>query len=193
VQYVEYVHTYPAAQVRPPRRRRTARTVLITVVGIFALCCVGGLALAMKLNGGVAGKSVLGAAPPGLNTPVSDGQFTFVVTKVNCGQASVGKGLITLKAKGMYCLVALTVENTGTDSQSFSDGFQKLLGDDGTVYNADLPAGVVANQNIDGLWSTVPTGHKVSGTVVYDVPKQTHIAKVELHDSALSKGTQITL
>jgi hypothetical protein len=189
----DYTHGYPAALVRPPKRRRTAGTVLVTVLGIFALCCAGGLALAFKLNGGLSGKSVVGAAPPGLNTPVRDGQFTFVVTSVSCGHPSVGRSIITRKAQGTFCLVALTVQNTGTESRHFSDGFQKLVGDDGTVYDADLTAGVIANENIKGLWNTIAKGDTVSGTIVYDVPTQSHISKVELHDSAFSTGAVVTL
>lgn len=193
VHYVEYVHGYPAGMVRPPRPRRTGRNVLITVLGIFALCCIGGVALAISLNGGLSGTSVVGPAPPGLNTPVKDGQFTFVVSSVTCEQTQVGRSFVTRKANGTFCLVKLTVENTGTESQSFSDAFQKLLGSDGTVYDADLAAGIIANENLTGLWNRIRPGDKVAATVVYDVPKQTQVAKVELHDSVLSEGTVVTL
>ena len=179
--------------IRPPRPRRTGRNVLITVLGIFALCCGGGMALAISLNGGLSGTSVLGPAPPGLNTPVQDGQFTFVVSSVTCGQPSVGRSVVTRQAKGTFCLVKLTIENTGTESQSFSDVFQKLRGADGTVYDADVAAGVIANENIAGLWSNIAPGEKVSGTIVYDIPKQAQIATVELHDSVLSEGAMVTL
>jgi hypothetical protein len=193
VHYGEPVHGYPASMVRPPRPRRTGRNVLITMLGVFALCCGGGAALAVRLNGGLPGTSVIGSAPPGLNTPVKDGKFTFVVSSVTCGKPSVGRSVITRKAQGTYCLVAVTVQNTGTEAQSFSDGFQKLLGSDGTVYGADIAAGVIANENIAGLWTRIVPGDKVSGTIVYDVPLQAQIAKVELHDSALSKGVTVTL
>jgi hypothetical protein len=179
--------------VRPPKRRRTGRTILVSLLCVFTLCCGGAVAWAISLSGGLPGKSILGSAPPGLNTPVKDGQFTFVVTSVTCGKASVGRSIFVRNASGQYCLVALTVENTGADTQSFSDGFQKLIGEDGTVYSADLTAGVIANENISGLWTRIAKGGKVTGTVVYDVPKEAKIAKVELHDSALSTGTHVTL
>jgi hypothetical protein len=193
VHHVEYVHGYPASVVRPPRPRRTGRNILITMLGVFALCCGGGAVLAIKLSGGLPGTSVIGPAPPGLNTPVKDGKFTFVVSSVTCGKPSVGRSVFTRKAQGTYCLVAVTVQNTGTEAQSFSDGFQKLLGSDGTVYSADIVAGVIANENIAGLWTRIVPGNKVSGTIVYDVPMQTQIAKVELHDSGFSKGAVVTL
>jgi hypothetical protein len=170
------VYGYPPSRIRPPRPRRTGRNVLLTVLGIFALCCGGGVVLALWLNGGLPGSQVIGAAPPGLNTPVKDGQFTFVVSSVTCGKQSVGRGVITRNAKGTYCLVSLTVENTGTEKQSFSVGFQKLLGADGAVYDADLAAGVIANENLTGLWTQIDKGGKVTGTIVYDVPKDAHIA-----------------
>ena len=39
----------------------------------------------------------------------------------------------------------------------------------------------------------IDKGEKVSGTIVYDVSKDARIVKVRLHDSALSKGVEITL
>jgi hypothetical protein len=185
---------YPASQVRPPRQRRAGRGVLFTLLGLFTLCCGGGVALAISLNGGLNGKGTIGSAPPGLNTPVQDGKLTFVVASVTCGKTTVGRSFYTRTAKGVYCLVQVSVENTGSEStQNFSDGFQKLIGDDGTKYGADLTAGVLANENVSGLWSRIDKGEKINGIIVYDVPKEAHIVKVELHDSPLSAGTQITL
>lgn len=167
--------------------------MLFSLLGVFTLCCGGAVAWAVSLSGGLDGKNILGSAPPGLNDPVKDGQFTFVVTSVTCGKPSVGRSFFVRNADGQYCLVAVTVENTGESTQSFSDGFQKLIGEDGTKYSADLTAGVVANENIAGLWTRIDKGSKVSGTIVYDVPKTAKMVKVELHDSAFSLGTLVTL
>lgn len=196
VHYVQYVDGYPPAMVRPPkRRRRSGGTVLIVLLALFTLCCGGGIVLAYRLNGGFSGTSAVGNAPPpppGLGDPVADGDLTFVVSAVNCGQTSVGR-LLTQKAKGQFCIVDLTVENKGTSTQSVSDVFQKLVGSDGTVYDADVYAGVLANENINGLWSRIGPGSKVAGKIVYDVPAIAKIAKVELHDSPLSSGATVTL
>lgn len=193
VPYVDYEQGYSPTLVRPPRRRRTAGTVLLVLMGMFTLCCGGGIALAYALNGGFAGEDLVGPAPPGLNTPATDGEFTFVVTALNCGEKSVGRSIVTKKAKGVFCIVDLEVENTGTKPQNFADAFQKLLGADGTVYDADIAAGLIANESIAGLWSSIDPGSKVSGKIVYDVPAEARIAKVELHDSPLSEGVTITL
>jgi hypothetical protein len=187
------VYYEPAVVLRPARRRRTGRTIAIVLSSLFLLCCGGGAVLAIVLNGGLHSTAAVGSAPPGLNTPVQDGRFEFVVTAVNCGQPTVGRSIFTTRADGQYCVVDLSVRNIGTKSQSFADGFQKLIGEDGNVYSANTAAGLAANESATAVWNVINPGMKVTGKMVYDVPKQTHIVKVELHDSPFSHGVTITL
>ena len=64
---------------------------------------------------------------------------------------------------------------------------------DGTSYTPDSGAGVIANSGLSILISTIEPGSKVTGTIVFDVPNGTEITKLELHDSAFSRGTTVTL
>jgi hypothetical protein len=63
-----------------------------------------------------------GDGPAGLGDPVRDGQFEFVVRSVDCGVASVGEGFARKEAQDQFCLVALEVENTGTEGRDFLGG-----------------------------------------------------------------------
>ena len=177
--------------VPPPRRKRTGRIIALVVVGLFGLCCVGAATLAWSLTGG-RGSSAIGPAPPGLNSPVRDGRLEFVVTAVSCGHATVGR-LITRKAQGQFCIVDVSVSNIGTKAQAFADSFQKLIAADGKEYSADTTAGVIANESGTTIWNNLNPGAKVTGKMVYDIPKDAIVSKVELHDSPFSTGATITL
>jgi hypothetical protein len=177
-----------------PRRRRGLHTLII-VVGLFAACCAGGATLALLSSSAFRGMGTFGSTappPPGLNTPVRDGRFEFVVSSVACGQESVGT-LVTKQAHGQYCVVDLTVRNIGTEKQLMLDGAQKAIGTDGTQYGADSGASVIASNGLSVSANLINPGNSVTGKIVYDLPDGASIAKLELHDSAFSSGTTVTL
>ena len=109
------------------------------------------------------------AGPAGLGDPVRDGQFEFVVRSVDCGARSVGEGIGRKQALGQFCLVALRVENSGTEGRTFGGGHQYLFDDAGKRHDPDLDATV---RHGDGhLWSThLNPGQRLEGTLVFDVP-----------------------
>lgn len=217
-----YVQPPPPGYVlvpEPKRRRRGLRAFLV-VAGIFAACCAGGATLAMVGNAAWRDLTSLGAEPaqadnpaqtsspapapttsapppaptqPGLNTPVRDGKFEFVVTSVSCGQEAVGLAPITRQAKGQFCVVDLSVENIGTKDQLLVDGAQKAIGLDGAEYGPDTSAGLIANANTSIWLNVVKPGDKVSGKMVYDVPDDVKIVRLELHDSVFSNGATVSL
>jgi len=195
----------------PPRRRFTA---LLVVAGVIAACCGGGATIALISSAAV--RNAVGISPadpggpapittppapttsapppePGLNTPVQDGKFEFVVTSVSCGHESVGRGPISAKAKGQFCLVDLSVENVGSSGQLLLDGVQRGFDNDGKSYTPDSGAGVIANASTSIWINMLDPGKKVTGTLVFDVPKREQISKLELHDSAFSRGATVTV
>jgi hypothetical protein len=204
--------------VAPPRPKRRGLRAFLIVAGIFAACCAGGATLALLTNAALRDATAnLGAQPAqadtpapavttttntqparghdqaGLNTPVRDGKFEFVVTAITCGQETVGTAPITRQAKGQYCVVDLSVENIGNKDQLLVDGAQKAIGPDGTQYGPDTGAGLIANANTSVWLNVVKPGAKVTGKMVYDIPDGVHLASLELHDSVFSKGVTITL
>jgi Domain of unknown function (DUF4352) len=181
----------PALAAPPPRRRSGLRVFLI-VVGVFAACCAGGATLALITTAALDGKGTFGSAPPGLNTPVEDGKFRFTVTSVSCGHDTVGS-IVTRQAHGQYCIVDLSVTNVGTKGQLLLDSVQKAIGSDGAVYGPDSTAGVIASSGTSVWVNVVNPGSSVSGKIVFDIPDGASLAKLELHDSAFSTGTTVTL
>ena len=174
----------------PPVRRHTGRTVMLVLAGVLAACCAGGATLALLGSGLLQGGR---AAPPGLNTPVRDGKFEFVVSRVRCGQPRVGPAPFSRTAQGQYCLVDVTVRNIGQEGQTFADAYQRAYGPDGTKFGADTAAGLLANSSGAALFTLVNPGNEVTGTIVFDIPKGTVLSKVELHDGPLSGGVSVSI
>jgi eukaryotic-like serine/threonine-protein kinase len=168
---------------RPRRRRRWGRR-LLAAAGVLAL-----VAVAASL--GEAGRRG-DPGPAGLGDPVRDGQFEFIVRSVDCGAGSVGRGLAGKPALGQFCLVALRVENTGSEGRTFGGGSQFLFDVAGNRHDPDLDATV---RNGDGrLLSThLNPGQRVAGTLIYDVPDPIELARIELHDSPFSRGASVEL
>jgi len=180
-----------AAPPRTPRSRRGPIAVVL-LFALFAMCCIGGATLAFMVNTSRP-SSALGPALPGLNTPVKGGRFEFVVASVSCGHASVSRAFVSRSAQGQFCLVALSVRNVGTKSQTFADAFQKANAPTGDSYAADTTAGLLANTDGANVWTLINPGNKVSGTIVFDIPAAGTISTVELHDSALSHGVIVNI
>jgi serine/threonine protein kinase len=168
----------------PPRRRRRWGRRLLVGAGVLVL-----LVVASNLGeGGRRGD----AGPAGLGDPVRDGQFQFVVRSVDCGARSVGQGFTRKEPLEQFCLVALEVENIGTEGRTFGGGNQHLFDAAGNRHDPDLDATV--RHGADRLVAThLNPGQRLQGTLVYDVPDPIDLVRVELHDAPLSGGASIDL
>jgi hypothetical protein len=194
---------YPA----PPKRRPR----VLATVGFIAAMCVLGSAVTLivyALLRPTAEQSAGGPttppaattqaapttpAPAGVGTPVRDGMFEFVVTKVECGRSKVNIGPVKRDANGQFCLVSLSIRNVGDSRRAFSEAFQKAFGDDGHEYSADIAAGVMVNGGGAELVNSLGPRETATGTLVFDVPRKVQLASLELHDSPLSGGVTVKL
>jgi hypothetical protein len=165
------------------RRRRWGRRLLVAA-GVLALVSVAA-------NLGEAGRRA-DPGPAGLGDPVRDGQFEFVVRSVDCGAGAVGQGLARKRPLGQFCLLALEVENTGSEGRTFGGGSQYLFDAAGNRHDPDLDA--TARHGGGRLLSThLNPGQRLEGTLVYDVPDPVELARVELHDGPFSGGAGVEL
>ncbi|MBU5421488.1 DUF4352 domain-containing protein [Cellulomonas hominis] len=141
---------------------------------------------------GAAEEPVEAPAAPGIGTAVQDGKFEFTVTSVEPGVARVGNDVLGQDAQGQYVLVHLTVTNVGTEAQYFYDGSQKAFDAQDREFSADSTAAVYLGDGSTFLDQINP-GNTVSGTVVFDVPADTTLTRLELHDSPFSGGVEVAL
>ena len=128
---------------------------------------------------------------PGLGATVRDGKFEFVARAVTCGKKKVGTGALQKTAHGQFCLVTVTVKNLGTVARIFDTSPEKAFNADGQEYGADSAAGIYVNQNGQPFLGQITPGATVSGKLVFDVPKDQRIKKLEFHESAFSAGVAV--
>jgi hypothetical protein len=126
-----------------------------------------------------------------IGEPVRDGKFEFTVHSVKCGVSQVGEEPLTKQAQGQFCLVTVTVKNIGDKPQLMSDSDQKGFGPDGKQFQADTAAGLYANNNADVFLNEINPGNQVTGVLVYDIPQDGKLAKLQLHDSPFSGGVTV--
>lgn len=201
---VEQGYTEPYVVYVPPPRRRSGVRVLLVLGLIFAAFVAGGIIVAV-LNAASSNPPVTAPsggsdpaepdappAPPGVGDTVSDGSFEFVVNSVDCGRTSLG-GIVKLEAKGQYCIVDLTVTNSGDESPAFSELWQRAYDANGNEYGTDALAGAVVNQSLGSLWTSIPAGESMTGKIVYDIPADATLAKLELHHNPLSAGAVVSI
>jgi Domain of unknown function (DUF4352)/Protein of unknown function (DUF2510) len=146
------------------------------VAGIVAALAVGAWMVA-GISSSVNNKTSTPTAAPaaGLNQPVRDGQFEFVVTGVyNQG----------------YMTAHMTVRNIGNEAQTFFTQNQKLIDSAGRIYDADTAA--VYDFNKSGMVDLNP-GLSTESVVPFRVPEGVTITAVEVHDSAFSGGARVTV
>lgn len=123
---------------------------------------------------------------------VRDGQFEFIVTEVQKGAKTVGDQYLNEKAQGQFVLVSVTVSNIGEKAQLLSDSSQKVRDAKGREFSADTGAAIYVKDNKVFLEEINP-GNAVKGTLVFDMPKGTEPASIELHDSPFSDGVTVQL
>lgn len=128
----------------------------------------------------------------GVGQRVNDGKFEFVVESLECGANEVGGELFNETAQGHFCLLELTVTNTGDESQTMSDSNQYLYDAEGREFSSDSIATLWANEESSSFFlEEINPGNSVTGVVVFDVPVDAVIVAAELHDSFLSGGVTV--
>lgn len=127
---------------------------------------------------------------PGLNEPVRDGDFEFVVTKVDCSKTKIGDQYLNQTAQGKYCLVSMKVTNIGKEAHAFLGGNQKALDGAGRIFEPDAAA-MLYLKDAKSLFEKINPGNSVNGTIAFDVPKDVNLVELKLHDSMFSGGVTV--
>ncbi|MEU7139480.1 DUF4352 domain-containing protein [Nocardia sp. NPDC046473] len=133
------------------------------------------------------------AGLPGLNTPVRDGKFEFVVTGIQNGLAVVGDNpYLQRKAQGAYTIVSITVQNISDKPQGFSPSAQYLFDAQNRKFENDTMAAIDL-QSDTSMYASVNPGNAVTAQVVFDLPPGAVPSHIVLHDSIFSGGVKVTL
>ena len=115
------------------------------------------------------------------------------VTKVECGIAQIGSEFLNKNAQGQFCKVYVTVTNIGNEARTFHDSSQYAYNAAGQKYDADGAAGMYLEGDSHAFLEEINPGNSVNGIIVFDIPKDAQIVKLELHDSAFSGGVVVNV
>jgi hypothetical protein len=190
-------HNYPPPPA-PPSRKRNGWITAAIIAAVMVVTCAGGSIMMLGVasqNGSEISFTPDGTATPPDSTVVNigsaarDGQFEFTVTAATCGKASYGPA----KADGVYCEIRLTVANIGDSAQLFAESSQKAYDATGKQYNTDTEAAIYAANGNDTWFKDINPGNKTTGVLIFDMPTNVKIDRVELHDSPFSGGVVVKL
>ena len=129
---------------------------------------------------------------PGIGDPASDGQFTFIVQSVKCGESSIGSGLFAEDAQGEYCLVNMKVRNTGDVSQMM-DSSNQFMFIGKKEYTPSSDAVLALDESENFFLEEINPGNSVEGVMAFDIPKGGKPDRLELHDSLFSGGVTVNI
>lgn len=137
------------------------------------------------------------ATPPSAGSTASgktarDGDLQFTVNGVDCSKQTVGSAPLTKTAKGTFCLVSVTIVNSGSASADLNPFFQKAFDSSGKSYFPDIPAMIFMTET-DSFADPIPAGASASGALPFDVPLGTTLTSVELHEEFGTAGAKIAL
>ncbi|MFY1593624.1 DUF4352 domain-containing protein [Micromonospora sp. WMMD737] len=174
---------------------RKTTTLALAATALIALGCGAGSTDEPSSSGGdSAAKGEEKAAKTAkIGQPARDGKFEFTVKSSKCGVAKVGDSVLGEKAQGQFCLVTINIRNIGKEAQMFDGSSQKAYAADGTEYSSDTGAAIYANKNAETFLNDINPGNQVTGVVVFDIPKNVKLTKLELHDSPFSGGVTVAL
>ncbi len=207
------MHPQPGPYVPPPPRSRSPlKGCLIAVaaaVGVLVVLGIAGAALSGGSSGGGSAATppvntgAAGTAPGtaksakkpanGIGREYRDGKFAFTVTKIKKGVHHVGDQYLGRTAQGQYVLIYVKVKNIGDEARTFDSGSQKLKDTRGREFSADTEAAIAMGDQSKAFLEDINPGNGVHGILVFDVPRDVHIASIELHDSPYSGGVVIPL
>jgi Domain of unknown function (DUF4352) len=162
-------------------------------IATLSLCCCVGTVVAAVAWGDDLYRRFADGDTVRLGETGRDGAFEFTVSGIECGVGQIGDPFINLTAVGQYCLAMLTVQNVGSRPATFADALQRAYGPDGSRYAADSGAGILANAEQQVFLNEINPGNRVSGAIVYDIPPDGRIVKLELHESKESPGLTVTV
>lgn len=189
---VQYIPPPGYPPLQPPKKK------LLGAGGIIAIVIAGIVAIAAVVIGVVVVRSGSGSGEPavtvGLDQPAIDGGLELTVTSASCNNARVGSSTLGKAAQGQFCLVSVSARNVSDGSKSFRSGNQHAKDKWGTKYDTDPGAELYANLDAGGaLFDEINPGNTAKGVLVFDMPRNTALAAVELHGSGFSKGIAVTI
>jgi hypothetical protein len=129
---------------------------------------------------------------PRIGQPAADGDFSFVVSGVECGLTEIGGEYFGTEAQGQFCVVSLSVTNIGDSAQTFDGDYATLFNTEGQEFSADTGA-AFSLEDSSSFYEDINPGNTLNSKIVFDVPAGATLTHIELHDSMFSGGVTVSL
>ncbi len=186
----------PSYRPIPPKQdasRNTRLAIILAAVAAVLLCgCVTAVVVTAAFGRTIYDNVRERNRDTGrLNESVRDGDLEFRVSRVDCGVPELGDSFVFQAAVGQFCLVEMNVRNVGDEPATFSDEHQRAYGENDEEFAADSGAGVLANDQQQIFLNKINPGNQITGIVVYDIPPDASIVKIELKASEGSTGALV--
>jgi hypothetical protein len=159
---------------------------------IVALLCLAG-----ALGAVVLGRKVFSNKEThptvAMGQPVRDGNFMFTAAKMKCGIGQLGTPDDYQVPTGQFCVVELKITNVGKEPGIYADSIQDAFAPNGSRFTADTPAGYYANPDPMVFLNEINPGNHIDVAIVYDIPKNGKISKMELHENPYTRGAVVDM
>jgi hypothetical protein len=126
-----------------------------------------------------ASKAPAAPAAAKIGEKVEAGDWTFKVTKFECGINKVGDQYVGKKAQGQFCKLNLNATNNGDSEGTVDENNLKLLAD-GKEFSSDSEASLYEDSDSMLFLEGVNPGNTAKGLVIFDVPKKLKPTQVSL-------------
>jgi hypothetical protein len=139
---------------------------------------------------------------------VHDGTMSFIVDSVHCGITHIGSDK---PDHGQFCVFDITVANEGPQPVRFDAVSQRAFGSKGGFYVPDARADAASNKASDTIPDVGDPTHQDEATlapqvapamtpgtsrkvqVVYNIPTDVKLTKIDLHATEYSSGVMVLL
>jgi hypothetical protein len=177
------------------------RTVIAIGAIITAASVAGLLAIIGIVTGGhpratpaTIGQTVADAIPAGVTG--RDGTTLLSAAGQQCGIPQVGSDAVGQTAHGQYCVVDITVTNTGRYPTVLMIAAQGATDTTCAHRTPDQVASIYAAVGPDRIstWArAIPAGAIAAGPIAFDLPAGVHLVNVDLHATLGTPGVTVTL
>lgn len=193
------------AAPRPPKSRSRRRKVPRLVGGLLALVASGVAIYVVSsgaespapqsTNSAAAVDTAPDSVPPTWPTGVTarEGTLSITVAKTECGVTQVGPPDLPAPAEGEFCLISMSVRNTGPELRLLNPGAQRAIDQNGRFHRVAEQAAVLINDQHPALLDELPPGETREGVLPFDVPKGVRLTDFLLHESPHSTGVRVPL
>lgn len=175
----------PSLDPQQPRPKKKAAPWVTILAGLGILVAVGVVG-GMIVHLSAARRSVA------MGTPVRVGGFEVTVTSMDCSQSKLGVPTMGAETQGRFCVIGVTVLNVGTEPDTFFSDDQEAHDAGGVVYQHNSLAEIYTHGDNLGSADLTP-GNRMTGQIVFDVPKSTTLTELWLHDGPLSADAPVAL